>query len=398
LRSLNFKYIPELDQLRGAAALLVLFFHSIAATEVVGRFMGVDGRGVPLANNALKLIIANGFTGVALFFVISGFIFTWGALQVGKFDWKAFYTNRLLRIYPLYILLVLATVMMNYGSVSIVDVVGYLTGFGNLHPALGQFDVVLWTISVELQFYMLFPFLLMLLKRKGPWHLVGLIAIMIMLRTVARASDLSLTNPVYWTMLGRLDQFLVGMILAWLVQTRGWLAALQRSVSVASGWVTARLVAGLVLAGAAMVVAQQIYYDAGWKAGDGLINVAWPTIDAAMWALVAVFYVAVVRRFPRKLMIPLQFVGTISYSLYLLHYPIVKALYRQNIVPEIAGHHFLSGLLFATFVVLPVSIVAATITYYVIEKPPLDLRKRYAKPSTREQHLATIYGLHGGLS
>jgi peptidoglycan/LPS O-acetylase OafA/YrhL len=84
----------------------------------------------------------------------------------------------------------------------------------------------------------------------------------------------------------------------------------------------------------------------------------------------------------------------ISFSLYLLHYPILKAIYRSGLVINLPDHAFLSGLATTGLVLLPLSVAAATLTFYVIEKPPLALRRRYVQPVTRDQRLATLYGMH----
>lgn len=392
MKSTNIRYIPELDQLRGVAALLVLVFHAIASTEVVNRYLGTDARGVPIAENAAELIAANGFTGVALFFVISGFIFTWGALQADKFDLKGFFINRVLRIYPLYILLMMTALFLNYGQVTILHVVQYLAGFGNLSAAMTQFDVVLWTISVELQFYLIFPFLLLLLKKQGVKYLFGLIAVMAMLRLVARGTGMDLHNPVYWTLFGRLDQFLIGMILAWWVHKQGWLSGAVSSVR--HRVPTLNLVAGLICTSSIFLALTRFYHEKGWKSGNSSLLIAWPSIEAGMWAVIGIFYVAIARRVPARVLRPLQYVGMISFSLYLLHYPILKAIYRSGLVINLPDHAFLSGLATTGLVLLPLSVAAATLTFYIIEKPPLALRRQYARPASREQRLETIYGLH----
>jgi peptidoglycan/LPS O-acetylase OafA/YrhL len=373
------------------AALLVLVFHAIASTEVVNRYLGTDARSVPIADNAAELVVANGFTGVALFFVISGFIFTWGALQASRFEWKSFLLNRVLRIYPLYLLAVFATVTLAYGQVNLLQVFQYVIGFGNLSPSIGQFDVVLWTISVELQFYLLFPFLLLLLKRQGVRYLLGLIAIVIGLRLVARLSLHDIHNAVYWTMFGRLDQFLIGMVMAWWVHQRGWLSAAGRRLGSLS---TVHLIAGLICSSSILLALLRFYTEQGWKWGNSPILVAWPTVEATMWAAIGLFYVALARRIPARILWPLQFAGMVSYSLYLLHYPIIKALFRQDLLINIPGHAFASGLLTTAIIVIPVSLAAAALTFYVIEKPPLSLRRTYAPVKTREERLATLYGLH----
>jgi peptidoglycan/LPS O-acetylase OafA/YrhL len=377
VRSLNIKYIAELDQLRGIAALLVLVFHSMASKGVAAQYLGVTPAGVPLTDSLTKLVIANGFTGVALFFVISGFLFTWGGLQVDRFDWRKFYTNRVLRIYPLYVLVLLAVVCLGYGQIDLGGFVQRLVGFGNLMPGHNDFDIVLWTISVELQFYMLFPFLLGLLKRKGIWYLAGLVAILVAVRLIARLDHISLHDPVYWTLLGRLDQFLVGMGLAWLVHRRGWLKATDEAPSPRRfpTWALAGLAIGFTVE---LVGLFSLYTNLGWKYGESYFLVVWPLLEAVTWAGIGIGYVGLARRFKPWWLGAVQFVGMISYSLYLLHYPIMKAVHAARLDIVIAGHPMASGWATTLLVILPASLALALLTYYVVEKPPLDWRQQYA--------------------
>lgn len=375
MRSLNLKYIPELDQLRGLAALLVLIFHAVAGMLMAGKYMEFVAGPTPVVDNPLKLIVANGFTGVALFFVISGFLFTWGALQTEKLDWKKFYINRFLRIFPLYLLVIAVAFSLTRQTADFGQFIQGVIGFGNLTDLPGDFARVLWTISIELQFYFIFPLLIGLLRRNGVRYIAGLIAILVILRLIAWMDQIPLHDAVYWTLFGRLDQFLIGMMAAWLVYKRGWLSTAVARVRWA---VTARLAGGLLVSVGVLLGLLWLYTTMGWKYGDSWLLVVWPTLEATAWTAIGGFYIALVRRHPVRLVKPLQWVGMVSYSLYLLHYPIVQALHRSQLWIEIPGHKLASGLLTATLEVLPISLLVAALSYYVIEKPPLELRRQYA--------------------
>jgi peptidoglycan/LPS O-acetylase OafA/YrhL len=292
MRSLNIKYIPELDQLRAIAALLVIFYHAIAGRAVVERYMGINEQAVPLSNSVIELVIVNGFTGVSLFFVISGFLFTWGALQVSRIEWRSFYTNRVLRIYPLFVLLNLAAFSLAWGDISFGQLVQSLLGFGNLYPAIGDFDRVLWTIAVELQFYMLFPFLIALLKRQGVAYMWGLVAVMILLRLIARAAGMSLHDPIYWTLFGRLDQFLIGIIVAWYAHGQNWLGkgSLAQSGRLRT-LMAVKLGLGLGASILIMISLFWLYTKLGWKYGESYLQVIWPSLEGLAWALLGGFYI-----------------------------------------------------------------------------------------------------------
>ena len=98
-----------------------------------------------------------------------------------------------------------------------------------------------------------------------------------------------------------------------------------------------------------------------------------------MWATFGLLYVGLVMRHRPRILRAIEYVGIISYSLYLLHWPILVALHRHpRWLIEWPGHAVASGLLSTALEALPLTMLAATLTYRVIEKPPLDLRRRYA--------------------
>jgi len=88
----------EVEQLRGWAALLVLFYHSIHSGAAA---IGVQGW-LAAGNNPLAALLFEGHTGVALFMVLSGYILATGTF--GKdISYAGFLRNRFLRIFPLMI-------------------------------------------------------------------------------------------------------------------------------------------------------------------------------------------------------------------------------------------------------------------------------------------------------
>lgn len=82
MKSPNQKYIPAVDELRAVAALLVLFFH-----VTVSYFVVLDEQWIKVSN-PIKLFVFEGHLGVSLFFVLSGFIFTWAVYDHKKLNLK----------------------------------------------------------------------------------------------------------------------------------------------------------------------------------------------------------------------------------------------------------------------------------------------------------------------
>ena len=151
------KRIPSLDGLRALSIALVLY----------GHLQGTRYFSVP------SLTVAGDYAnvGVRIFFVLSGFLITTLLLnekaRTGKINLKAFYARRALRILPAAYVYMLCVVAFDWKHLSGADIAvafGYITNWV-LHPpwVLGH----LWSLSVEEQFYLLWPGLLLLWFRKG---------------------------------------------------------------------------------------------------------------------------------------------------------------------------------------------------------------------------------------
>ena len=150
--------MPELDTIRGIAVLLVLFFHGF------GFRYGLQG----LSRLPRLFVMATlpGWTGVNLFFVLSGFLIT-GILLDTRFKtnyYRSFYVRRALRILPLYYgVLVLLAVLTRAGWVNrqaswafLGLSFFYLSNVTTLFGVAMQYGV-LWSLAVEEHFYLLWP-------------------------------------------------------------------------------------------------------------------------------------------------------------------------------------------------------------------------------------------------
>lgn len=370
MRSANQRYLYPVDHLRAFAAGLVLLYHSTQLITVAGKHRtfnpGIDW---PYSHNPIKTFIFEGHTGVSLFMVLSGFIFTLGTL--GKqLSYGRFMVNRLLRIYPMYLVLLFIGVSSTSAAFS-------LTSFAQAFFPLASFPgaaasntiwgAMFWAVSVELQFYLLFPFLLRLLNKSGPLVLLRLIAAFLALRTLVLFAQpgVDLNRLTYFSLLGRIDQFLLGMLAAWVfARRRSWIKA----------WL-------LPLSGAAAVAMLWGFNQRhGFAEPDGW-RVVWVDVEGLVWALFIVSYVAVFEQRRGAVTRALARVGEVSFSVYLLHYAVVVGVVTT-------AHHLIvgtpgtlsSGFLSGVLVALPITLGLAVITYSAIEKPFLNLRVKYVLP------------------
>lgn len=365
MRSPNAPYLPAVDHLRAFAAVLVLVyhgFHVIAYNLLYHKPFAPDHWFQP--SNPLLAALAEGHTGVALFMVLSGFILTHIA-QDRPLDIGRFFTSRLLRTYPLFLLLLGVALAAHPEAFSLRAFVQTLLALGNMPGALDipPFTGLTWTIAVEWQFYLLFPVLLLALRHQGARWAAGLIAILILSRLAAVEFGGSARDLSYMSLLGRLDQFLLGMVAAQLVRPRSW-------TRVQGGAVALVALGVLIVVLAAFNAAGGYPLQATWKT-------FWPTVEGLLWAAFILGYIAFAGASKGLLPRALAAVGTVSYSVYLTHFLLIQLMLAKGWVLTPTGRPLPDALLTSVVLVLPLCLMCATLTYHCIEKPFLSLRRAY---------------------
>ncbi len=213
-RELPFRgYIPGLDVLRGFAVTAVITYH------------GVSGR-VP-ANTVhgwqtVLIYISNfGFSGVQLFFMLSGFLITGILLDnvTRKDYYSRFYFNRVCRILPAYVLMLvvlksLHIIQWPYVAACLL----YIANMAKLVHADVREYPVFWSLAVEEQFYLLWP---TVLRRIAPRKLVLPIALYFIVGFLLRVQDAARvsTNGLYYRLWGQADWLFAGALVAITVRT-----------------------------------------------------------------------------------------------------------------------------------------------------------------------------------
>ncbi|MDT3711371.1 MAG: acyltransferase family protein [Pseudomonadaceae bacterium] len=268
-----------------------------------------------------------GFVGVDVFFVISGFLMAkiiQTGLASGSFSLWSFYFSRARRIWPA--LIVLCAVVLLVGWLILMpleyralgkharDSLLFSSNLRYLEEA-GYFDVVssgkwllhTWSLSVEWQFYLVFPLLLMLLRRIGSsWAIVCLTLGAILLVSLFWSAWLSLSQPeeAFFTLKSRMWEMLAGCLVFFFC---------DRIRPIRSFW--ASVLSGL---GFLLILVSIILLDSRF---------AWP----GGWALLPVLGACLVI-LAEKQTSPLirgavfQWLGDRSYSIYLWHWPIMVGL------------------------------------------------------------------------
>ena len=315
----------------------------------------VGTRGFPLTANSTN-VLALGELGVHVFFVISGFLITRLLLEevarTGKISLGDFYFRRTMRIFPAYyVFLAVLAVLATYGFVQLApgDMTHALTYTSNYDSARSWFIGHTWSLSVEEQFYLLWPALLVVAGRRR--------ALRFALITVAAVPLIRLGS---WELLRAssdgighrfetvADAIAIGCVLA---GTRDWLhqQPLYRRL-LESPWFVVM---------PCLAVAGSLLYDhpvAHFLIGMSVMNVA----IAAILDWCVMFESGRVGRVLNWA--PIAFLGTMSYSLY---------LWQQLFLDRT------SDAWPAAFPVnLALAFLAALASYRLIEQPTLRLRRR----------------------
>jgi peptidoglycan/LPS O-acetylase OafA/YrhL len=226
----------------------------------------------------------------------------------------------------------------------------------------GFFVFALWSVTVEFQCYLVFPFLIAASNENGSKFLLQVVALAFVFRALAVFADVTSPRDIsYFTILGRIDQFCIGMIAARLVaggriKPRAW-------------WFpVAAVVAGLVL--------WQFNRLGGWPA-NAAWKIAWPPMEGAMWACFIVTYLAFGRLLPFPIAWTGARIGEISYSVYLIHGAVIAGIVRHGGYVRLMGNGWYDALLTTLFVALPPVLAVSFLTWHTIELPFLKMRPKY---------------------
>lgn len=360
-------YSDALTGLRGIAAGWVLVFH-------LWQFMG--GPRLAIGPIDLTPLAARGHLGVDLFFVLSGYLIggAWVIARLGgpAVPVGAFWKRRFLRVFPAYwaqwlVLALLAWWSANAFPLNATDALLSATLTFNLVQNDAALNAVWWSLPVEWDFYLAAPLMAWLFatRRTLPPWLMALVVASVMLRAAmwwsVHTYGIDAIGFYRWVIQlpGRLDQFALGMLAAHaLAQGRGGSERL------------------LLLAGSiATLVLVWLVHRAG-NVVDGAIA-PWLFFQFTLFgcAFTALMAAAALSRTRAVQLIfanrPLVFLGTISYSLYLWHYPVLQWLRRWAQAQDIP----LSDWRFAAGAVV-CSIGLSTLTYSLTERPFLPRRRR----------------------
>ena len=348
-------YHPELDALRFFAFLLVFFAHS--------DYNVFDPRWAPiqLIANLCYSLHGAGFSGVALFFTLSSYLITELLLKeqqsTGTIHFQAFYVRRLLRIWPLYFFFLLvvrpiAGHFLAWEHFSRADYLSFLLLAGNWQCIFSGWPpsvaAPLWSISIEEQFYLLWPIFVSRLRSKLPVMCIGMLIVANLTRVLLVIYP-GRDTAIWCNTFARLDPFALGGLLAFVLH--------GREFKLAQSTRTMIIVFSLVLL---MLIG---------KYGDHTDSRAVLSYPVESFACLLILF-AVLRPMaswtPGRPGRALIYLGRISYGLYVYHLLLIKLLLLTR-----------WGFWVRQPLALASTIACAAASYSLLEKPFLQLKQRF---------------------
>lgn len=356
--------LTSLDGLRGAAALTVLLHHGLLLFPVLAepyfaRVPAPSGTAAWWAVHTPLHLLWEGKAGVYVFFVLSGFVLTLPAMRDGH-RWDAYYPSRLIRLYlPIWGAVAFAAV-----TFLLVDRVGIqdspwlderprsltammLVRDVTLVGGNGGIASPLWSLTWEILFSLALPIVLWVAIRVRRLHAVIMVAAVALSSVGGAIEETAVMYP---------PMFVVGVILAlrreevsrWcerIPKVGWWLGLILAVVLLTSRWTLMSFQTPHALVGATV--------------GLMLVGAVFCVVAALEWPRAK-------RTLDAK---PFQLLGTLSFSLYLVHEPIIVA----------TGFALPDAPALALIVAVGITAVVTPVFYLAVEKPSHKLAKRVSK-------------------
>lgn len=310
------KHIPQLDGLRGIAILFVLCFHYLP-TSLATRF---------------------GWSGVDLFFVLSGYLITSRLLPYlnDKKILRKFYWNRFIRIVPLYyaFLLLFFGIWFLFNSTNTLNTFPFYTKnwqhffvfiqnwiFITDETATKIHLLHLWSVAIEEQIYLIFPVLLLLTKRSAKSIFLTLVILFFFVLCCryfyyTHFNSTTVYVKIFWNSFFRFDSFLAGAIV-YLVYNK---IQVIKNYSKILSWL------GIICF---LTISLKIVTTKNAEITNSFIATIGYSLIAIMYASLLNFILCKKNKYLDKIILNkfLRFTGKISYGIYLFHWPMYITMF-----------------------------------------------------------------------
>ena len=332
-------HIQFLDGIRGFAIIFVVLYH-------VG-------------------LIKSGYLGVDIFFVLSGFLIAKvisGKVIKNQFSFVGFYESRVFRIFPMALLVLIVSLIMgcfmlfHNEFIELQKYVHYILMFRANELATTNIDyfdlgvnykplIHFWSLSVEIQFYLIIPIVLYFFLKNHLYKSL-IVFLLIMISASLYYSFINMNDQaIYYASFGRLYQFLLGSLL-YLLLLRYKFTFLKNIQTYYSFLINILLM---------LLIIYIVFLD-------NILPVSMKSfsISLLLFSLIALNYIQknnlIITFFSNQ---TITFIGLISYSIYIIHYPVL-AFFRILLDREL----YLSEILSSLFLILFLSVAG----YFFIER------------------------------
>lgn len=336
---MEIRYRPDIDGLRAVAVLLVIVYH-VGSQFITGGFIGVD-----------------------IFFVISGYLITSiirKEISNGSFTYSGFYNRRIKRILPSLLVVLFTTLvasifilmpdefiyMIKSAIFTLLSISNFLFYFNTTSYFSGNADQIpllhTWSLSVEEQYYLIAPLIISFVILKfRKYELQIFVLIIIALFAVSQYGALIYTSLAYYMLPFRAFELMIGGVISILLSNYKF-----ESTKVSNAF----SILGITLIAFSSFSIEKESLFPGYNALIPCVGAALIIIAGANQSFTPI----VNRVLSLK---PVVFIGKISYSMYLWHWPIIALLNYRGVEFTI----------FVKFVVLILTIALSILNFYAFE-------------------------------
>ena len=354
---MNLKYRPEIDGLRAIAVLSVIIYH--AKIKIFG-----------------YRLLEGGFLGVDVFFVISGYLITSIIFkefkETGKFSFLNFYERRIRRIIPALFFVILVSLpfawffilpddYINF-SKSIIFSLGFLSNYffhfsGQEYISVDSLYIPLlhtWSLSVEEQYYLIFPIILLGFLKFFRSYILILLGFLFLISFIfANIGSLNYPSLNFYSLHTRLWEIMAGSLISYFHINYDYKFHEQKFHNIST------------LLGIVLIILPIILYD------ESIRHPSFYTLPTIIGTSLVIWFSSknnfVIQILSSKIFVS---IGLISYSLYLWHYPIFA--FSRIRYTGFVSHGYLKEI-----IILILVVIFSLVTYFFIEKPARNRQNRF---------------------
>lgn len=372
--------LKVLDGIRGIAVLMVFLYHT---------WGNGGGNKIEFLNKDFTFLLMWGHLGVNLFYVLSGFLLFKPFCEMyytnnGEVDIKKYFIKRALRILPVYYVFIALSVILtnpNYISTAgfkiiLINTFFMQNFFINIVPLLNG---VVWTLAVEVQFYILLPLIARFFYGKRnkialPLTIIFVLGYRLLLYVIIKPVLTGIDFPFYYAteynILGCIDNFAIGMTIANI-----YLYYKNNKISY-SKWINISKYIVWILP-INIIILSYNYYN--WRLGTEISQSVvftfffdiYSYISYAILFIYVLFHESKLKNILSNNL--LRIFGVIGYSMYIWHLPILNYLLNTNFVSKVDGwSKYLHLLILAIVIIIPFS----TAMYIFVEKYFIDISSK----------------------